>query len=326
MENIPMKKKTKIIFFGTSDFSVQILESLLEHKYDIAMAVTQPDRKVGRKQEVVCSPVKRIAETKNIRIIQPDKLRKNFIFRELKNINPDVFIVASYGNILPKELLEIPKFGSINLHASLLPKYRGASPIQGAILSGDSETGVTIMLMNEKMDEGDILAQEKIAIGKNDTTSSLMIKLGDLGGELIVKLLPKWIEGGIESQKQNSNEATYCGKVKCEDGQVDWSQPAEKIYRQWKALYPWPGIYTYLSEKRRYSKLKLNKIGIEKGVETGEKPGKVVEYNQKIGVQTGDGIVFFKNIQPEGKNAMVMDDFLRGHRDFLSTNLINIKK
>jgi methionyl-tRNA formyltransferase len=321
-----MKNKIKIVFFGTSDFSVQILKSLLYYNYDVVMAVTQPDGKVGRKQEVVSSPVKRVAKIENIRIIQPDKLRKNFIYRELKNVNPDMFIVASYGNILPKELLEIPKFGSINLHASLLPKYRGASPVQSAILSGDSETGVTLMLMNEKMDEGDILAQEKIVISENDTVSSLMIKLGDLGGKLAIKALPKWVDGKIKSQKQNNNEATYCWMIRHDDGQIDWNQPAEKIYRQWKALQPWPGIYTYAKEKKGYLMLKLNKIRIGKKVDTGEKPGKVVEYNQKIGVQTGDGLIFLDSVQLEGKKIMAIDDFTRGRHDFLSSILINNKK
>jgi methionyl-tRNA formyltransferase len=321
-----MKDKIKIVFFGTSDFSVQILKCLLDHNYDVMMAVTQPDRKVGRKQEVVCSPVKRIAEIENIRIIQPDKLEKNFIYRELKNINPDVFIVASYGNILPKDLLEIPKFGSINLHASLLPKYRGASPVQGAILSGDPETGVTLMLMNEKMDEGDILDQENIIIDENDTTSSLTIKLGELGGKLAVKSLPKWIDGKIKSQKQKSSEATYCRIIKHKEGLIDWNQPAEKIFRQWKAFESWPGIYTYVNEKTGYLILKLNSIRIDKNTDTGEKIGKVVEYNQKIGVQTGKGIVFLDTVQLEGKKMMKIDDFVRGRPDFLFSILINNKK
>jgi methionyl-tRNA formyltransferase len=321
-----MKEKIKVVFFGSSDFSARILKSLLARGYDVAMVVTQPDRKAGRKQKVACSPVKRTAEAENIRIIQPDRLRKIFITRELKNVNPDIFVVASYGNILPRELLEIPKFGSINIHASLLPKYRGASPVQSAILSGDLETGITLMLMNEKMDQGDILAQKKIAINENDTAPDLMEKLGDLGGKLLLESLPKWTGGKIKPRKQKSNEAIYCRTIKREDGQVDWRWSAENIQRQWRAFHPWPGIFTYLKGKKGYLTLKLSRIRIDKKANSGKKPGKVVEYNQKTGVQSGDGIVFLDRVQLEGKGAMAIDDFIIGHHYFLSSNLINNKK
>lgn len=321
-----MNERIKIVFFGTSDFSVQIFESLLAHNYNIVMTVTQPDRKVGRKREVASPSVKKIAEKMNIQFLQPDKLKDNSIFRELKKINPDAYVVASYGNILPKEILEIPKLGSINVHTSLLPKYRGASPVQSAILSGDLKTGVTLIQMNEGMDEGDTLTQEKISIGENDTTPDLMMKLGKLGGEMIVKLLPKLIAGKLKSQKQNGSKATYCRIIKREDGQVDWSQPAEKIYRQWKALQPWPGIYTYIKEKKGYLVLKLSKIEIDKKADTGEKPGKVVKYNQRTGIQAGKGIVFLNAVQLEGKKMMTIDDFVRGRHDFLSSSLVNNKK
>jgi len=318
-----MKRRIKIVFFGTSDFSVRILEGLLANGYEIAMAVTQPDKKAGRKQKIIGSPVKRFTETEGVKIFQPDNLKEKSVFRELKSVDADVFIVASYGNILPKELLDLPKFGSINLHASLLPKYRGASPVQSAILSGDNETGVTLMLMNEKMDEGDIINQKKISIGKNDTAVSLMEKLGTLGENLILESLPKWINGKINAQKQNSSEATYCGMIRRENGQIDWSRPAEKIFRQWRALQPWPGVYTYLNEKNRNLMIKLNRMTINEKVDTGEKPGKVVQFNQEIGVQAGSGIVILESVQMEGKRDMAIGDFIKGHHDFLSSILIN---
>ncbi|HUD08635.1 MAG TPA: methionyl-tRNA formyltransferase, partial [Candidatus Saccharimonadales bacterium] len=221
------KKNLKIIFFGTPKFAAVILKSLLDNKFDMAAVFTQPDKKVGRKQEVAYSPVKDLAQKNKIEIFQPQSLRESGLSEAIKEIKPDLFVVAAYGKILPKDILEIPELGAVNIHTSLLPKYRGASPVQCAILSGAKKTGITLMKMNEKMDEGDILVQEKIKIGENDTTDTLMKKMAELGAKMITNFIPGWVEGKIKPVRQDHSKATYCKPVKRDDGKIDWNSPAE---------------------------------------------------------------------------------------------------
>jgi methionyl-tRNA formyltransferase len=311
------KEKIKIIFFGTPQFAVVILKALIKIDYDIAAVFTQPDKKIGRKQEVVFSPVKDLALKNKIEIFQPESLRDTKLAEEMKKINPDLFIVAAYGKILPKEILEIPKYGAINVHASLLPKYRGASPVQCAIINGEKETGITLMKMNEKMDEGDILVQEKIKINENDTTDTLMKKMAELGAKMTVKFVSDWVEEKIKPTKQNHADATYCKTVKKEDGKIDWSNTAEEIYRQWRAYLPWPGIFSDLKIKNQQKRLKLLKIENAPDEETGGKPGKIVKYNRGIAVQAKKGLVILKKIQLEGKKEMDVSDFVRGFPEFI---------
>lgn len=306
----------KIIFFGTPEFAAGILKSLIEAGHDIAAVFTQPDRKIGRKQEVVFSPVKRVAQARGARIFQPENLRDVGTIGEIRKIGADLMVVAAFGKILPKEILEIPRFGSINVHASLLPRYRGASPVQSAILEGEKETGVTLMLMNEKMDEGDILAQKKIKIGKDDTGGILLEKLGKLGAEMTVKLIPEWVSGKIKPRPQNGAEATYCKIVKREDGKTDWNDTAEKILRKYRAYFPWPGIYAFFSDKGGKKRLKLTDIGAVFEADLGKEPGEITEFENKIVVQTGKGAVVLKRVQAEGKKETDIRDFLRGQKDF----------
>src|SRR4030042_2893868 len=210
------KDDNKIIFFGTPEFAAVILKYLIENKFDIAAVVSQPDKKSGRRREMMVSPVKKLAIGNKIKIFQPVGLRDRKIIREIREFGADLFIVAAYGKILPKELLKIPKFGAINVHASLLPKYRGASPVQCAILAGEKERGVTLMLINEKMDEGDILAQEKIEIGEDETTDALLDKLSRLGAEMIVKLISGWIGGKKKHIPKGREKVTYCKPIQRE--------------------------------------------------------------------------------------------------------------
>lgn len=310
------KKNFKIIFFGSPDFAAVVLDSLIKNQFNIVSVFTQPDKKIGREQKTAFSSVKNLAIRNKIRVSQPESLKDNGAAGEIKKINPDLIVVAAYGKILPKKILEIPRFGSVNVHASLLPKYRGASPVQSAILADEKETGITLMLMNEKMDEGDILAQEKIEIGENDTAENLLEKLGKSGAEMIVKFIPEWTSKKINPRPQDGKEATYCGMIKREDGKVNWNEPAEKIYRQYRAYQPWPGIYTFYEKNHRPSRLKLTDILSDKEINTGEKPGKIVEYNRNIAVQTGKGLIVLREVQPEGKKTMNIKEFIRGNSLF----------
>jgi methionyl-tRNA formyltransferase len=315
------KDKPKIVFFGTPEFAAVILKSLLDNDYNIAAAFTQPDKKIGRKQEIVGSPVKKLALEKKIEVFQPDNLREGGLCEEIKNIEPDLFIVAAYGKILPKNILEIPKYGAINVHGSLLPKYRGASPVQCAILGGEKETGITLMKMNEKMDEGDILLQEKIKIDENDTTNILMERLAELGAKMTAYFIPDWISEKIDSSPQDHSKATYCKPVKRDDGKIDWNSTAEETYCKWRAYFPWPGIFSDLKIKNQSKRLKLLGIEIVADMETGEKPGKIVKYNQEIAVQTKKGLIVLKKIQLEGKKEMDVNDFVMGFPEFVGESL-----
>jgi len=242
---------------GTPRFAETILEKIIAAGYNVVAVFTQPDKKIGRKQKIAFSPVKNLAVGNKIKIFQPESLKDNSVAGEIKKINPDLIIVAAYGKILPKIILEAPKYGCINVHASLLPKFRGASPVQGAILEGEKETGITLIRMNEKMDEGDILIQKKIAIKEDNTAQSLSGKLGRLGSEMIIELIPDWISGKIKPAKQDDRKATYCRVIKRDSGKIDWEESAEKIYRKWKAYQPWPGVFTFFREGERMKQLKL---------------------------------------------------------------------
>jgi methionyl-tRNA formyltransferase len=310
------KENIKIIFMGTPQFAADILNEIIEIKYNIISVYTQPDKKFGRNQDVFLSPVKRLALGNKIKIFQPDNLKNEDVLKNIKESNPDLIVVAAYGKILPKEILEIPLFGCLNIHASLLPKFRGASPIQNAILAGEKETGVTLMLMSEKMDAGDILKQIKIKISDSDTTEYLTQKLSRLGKEVIGENLSKWILGKIKPEKQDEKSATFCRTIKRENGLVDWEKTAEEIYNLWRAFQPWPGIYTIVKLKNEERRIKLVEIGINSSFDSSEKIGKVVEFNQKKAVQTGKGIVILKKIQLEGKKTTSMEDFQRGYPNF----------
>ena len=310
------KRNKKIIFFGTPDFAAVILKALMKNGFNVVAVFMQPDKKIGRKQEATFSPVKKLALEKKIKIFQPENLRNESLIGKIREIGADLIIVAAYGKILPKEILKIPRYGSVNVHASLLPKYRGASPVQGAILGGEKETGVTLILMNEKMDEGDVLMQEKIQVGESETAENLLRKLGRLGAKMLVGFVPDWISGKIKPQPQDETKAIYCKPIRREDGKINWSKPAEEIYRKYRAYQPWPGIFTSYDKKGRLSRLKLISISAEQGVGAGKKPGEVVKYDQDVGIQTGKGLIILYKVQPEGKKIMSVSEFLCGNPRF----------
>ncbi|OGI25455.1 MAG: methionyl-tRNA formyltransferase [Candidatus Moranbacteria bacterium RBG_13_45_13] len=316
----------KIIFFGTPEFASGILESLIGAGYKISAVFTQPDKKVGRDRKIVFSPVKKLALRREIKVFQPESLREIRIIRDIGKIGANLFIIAAYGKILPKEILDIPEFGAINIHASLLPKYRGASPVQCAILEGEKETGITLMLMNEKMDEGDVLVQEKMEIGENETAQILLEGLEKLGAKMMVGFIPDWTSGKVNPRPQNHSQATYCQIIRRQDGKINWNFSAAEIHRKWRAYQPWPGIFSIIEipakdGKNQPKRIKLSEVEIIPRSETGEDFGKIIKYNQNVAVQAKQGLIVLKKVQLEGKNEMDMADFVRGYPDFVGSKL-----
>jgi len=306
-------QKEKIIFIGTPEFSVPILESLINNNYRPVLVITVPDKPIGRKQIMTFSPVKLAAKKYGIPIAQPERISdfKN----ELTNLSPELIVVAGYAQFLPKEILEIPKYGCINIHPSLLPKYRGASPIQYAILNGDTETGTTIMLMDEKMDHGKIIAQRKFGIGEEKISFEELSKgLSALSSGLLTQILPEWIHGRIKALPQTESLATFTKILEKKDGRIDWSQPAEKIERKIRALNPWPGTFTNIESKT----LKILKAEV---LQKKEKPGKVFQSEKKLAVGCGENSLILKEVQLEGKKSVLGDNFLHGHQNIISKNL-----
>jgi len=267
-------KPLKFIFFGSSEFSVIILKHLIEAGYLPLAIVTAPDQPVGRKQILTPTPVKILALEKNIPILQPKKLDDDFYNNVLNSLRQladqgndkkevDLFIVASYGKIIPKNILDLSKFGSLNVHPSLLPKYRGASPIQAALLNGEKKTGITIMLMDEKIDHGPILSSAKYPISETENFLTLHNRLAELGAKLLIATMPNFLAGKIKPIEQNHKVATFCKIIKKEEGEINWQKSAEEIYNQWRAYADWPGVYSQLAVNNKQLTIKFIEINIE---------------------------------------------------------------
>lgn len=297
-----------IVYFGTHNFSATILESLIKSGiFDIKLVITQPDRPVGRKKEIQFSPIKILAQKYNLKIDQPETL-KNYSLSE----NADLNIVCQYGLIIPDSILKSAKQDSINVHTSLLPKYRGASPIQSALINGETETGVTIMMMDEKMDHGDILKQEKITIIPDETYLQLSEKMSVMAADLLIKTIVDYLNKKITPQEQNHSAATFCKELTKENGKIDWTKTANEIYNLYRGLTPWPGIWTEWNGKR----LKL--LEIRSAVTTVEN-GKIIAQNDKIFAGCGQNTAIeIIKLQIEGKNAMNAKEFINGFGKLLS--------
>jgi len=309
----PGAPKVRVVFMGTPKLSASLLLSLLENGYNIVGVVTKPDKPQGRKQEEAESEVKKIALAHNVPLLQPEKLDGDAV-AALHDWKPDLIFVAAFGKILPKSVLDIPGFGCINFHTSLLPAWRGASPIQNALLAGAKETGVTLILMDEGMDTGDILAQKSVPILENDTRELLTEKLLVSGNELLLETLPLWIKRKITPKKQDNSKATLCQLIEREDGHIIWTDEAESIYNRYRALMPWPGIFTFWKKDDELLRLKLIRISYQKqNPQISHNIGEVFEVGEKIAVQTGTGLVFLEEVQLEGKNAVSIQDFIRGN-------------
>lgn len=311
----------RIVFMGTPEFAVPSLVALHEaapdHGWQIAGVVTQPDRPAGRGNRVIASPVKAQAEYYDLPVVQPTSLRKDPDARAaIAALQPDLLVVAAYGLILPKSVLAMPQHGAINVHASLLPAYRGASPITTAILDGHTTTGVSIMLMDAGMDTGPVLAQAEQPIHPDDTTASLTERLASQGAALLVATLPNWIGGNLTPTSQDDlpGEVSLCRLIKKDDGQISWQQPAVHIERMTRAYTPWPSAFTTWHGD-------TFKIWRAQPIEGQAEPGKVISTPQGIAVGTGAGLLLLETIQPAGKRALDVKSFLNGAPDFIGAQL-----
>lgn len=311
-----MNSSPPIVFFGTPQFAVTILEQLIASPFAPSLVVTAPDKPVGRKQKLTPPPVKVLAEQHGIPVLQPDKLDEEFI-TTLKTTNYNLFIVAAYGKIIPQAILDIPEHGSINVHPSLLPKLRGASPIQGVILEGLTETGVTIMLMDEKMDHGPTLANIQHAItNPKITTEELSRELATVGADLLVETLPRYLAGAITPEEQNHTEATYTKLITKEDGHINWEKSAEDIERRIRAYTPWPSAYACWDDKQ----IKFLEAEIVDG-EEGNKPGEIYKLGNLFAISTGKGALVPTRVQLAGKSAVDNLTFLQGYPEILGITL-----
>ena len=265
-------------------------------------------------------PVKKAALDSGIPVFQPESLRDQSEVERLVNLKPDVLVAVAFGQILPQQVLDIPEYGCLNIHPSLLPKYRGASPVASAILAGDEETGISIMLLDSGMDTGPVLAQKKVSIDISDTTESLEVKLAEIGSQFLMETLPKWFEHELQPERQNNRGVIYTKQISKKDGELDWQRPAEELGRKIRAFYPWPGCYTRWNGKT----LKVLEAVVLPAVEQSN-PGVVIPLlsNSEIpvGVGTGDGVLGLRRIQLEGKKENYAVEFLRGHKGFVGERL-----
>lgn len=299
----------KIVFMGTPDFAESILNALIESSHTVTAVVTQPDKQKGRGKEVQFSPVKECALKHGIQVLQPERIKAPEAVEELKTLDADIFVVAAFGQILSKEILDMPRYGCINVHASLLPKYRGAAPIQWSVINGDQETGVTIMQMNEGMDTGDMILKTVVPITSEDTGDSMYEKLATAGAALCTDVLDMIENGELHATVQDSTEATYAKRLTKEMGHIRFSKSAVEIERLIRGLNSWPSAYTYLNGKT----FKIWKAKVLDREATGT-PGTVAEVTkQSIIVNTGDGLLELLEVQLEGKKRMVTACFLLGY-------------
>lgn len=300
-------KDKRVVFMGTPEFSVPVLEMLINNT-DVIMVVTQPDKEVGRHHEIKFSPVKACALKNNIEVYQPIKIKKEFEY--ILSKNPDIIITCAYGQIIPVELLETPKYKAINVHASLLPKLRGGSPLHKAIIDGYDKTGITIMYMAEGMDDGDIITQESIRITDDDNVGTIHDKLSILGKKLLLKTLPNIFSGNITRTKQNPNEVTYAYNIKSEEEKIDFNKNARDVFNQIRGMYPFPVANTVLDGT--IIKVCESRIGSK----TSGVPGEIIEvYKDGIGVMCKDKEIILTRIKPSGKKEMSVRDFLNGNRN-----------
>lgn len=298
-----------IVFMGTPDFAVPTLQTLIDSKHQVIGVVTQPDKPKGRSGKLAASPVKEKAMEAGIPVFQPEKVRDEAFLHVLRELNPDVIVVVAFGQILPVQVLELPDYGCLNVHASLLPKLRGAAPIQWSVIQGDKESGVTIMQMDEGLDTGDILMVERYTLDEKETGGSLFEKLSELGGPLILKVLEQAENGSLHPIPQKEEEYTYAKMLTKSIGEMDFNKSAVELERLIRGLNPWPSAYTYLNGKM----LKIWEAQVTAN-ETEHEPGTIIAVEkQSLTVQTGEGALQISSLQLEGKKRMDADAFLRGY-------------
>ena len=311
-----MSNHLRIIYAGTPDFSVAALQALISSPHEVVAVYTQPDRPAGRGRGFKASPVKQKALEHNIPVYQPESLKDENAQQQLKALNADLMVVTAYGLLLPIAVLEIPRLGCINIHASLLPRWRGAAPIQRAILAGDKKTGITIMQMDEGLDTGDILAAAECEIADNETGSSLHDKLMKLGGETLMSVLPAIAQQTQDRTRQNENDACYASKLSKAEAKINWLQAAEGIQRAIRAYNAWPVAYCSYERSNKILNLRLwqAEVVMQNSTAADAVPGQVVAESSKgIDVATGDGVLRITQLQPEGKRKMPVADFLNAN-------------
>ncbi len=293
----------RVVFMGTPKFSVPILEALIKN-YEVVLVVTQPDKEVGRKKTLTPSPIKEVALANNIEVFQPIKIKEDY--QKILDAKPDIIITAAYGQIIPQVLLDAPIYKCVNVHASLLPKYRGGAPIHWAIIKGEEYAGVTIMYMAPKMDAGDIISQDKLLIGESNTTE-LTDRLSILGRDLLLKTLPDIISGNINPIKQNDDEVTFAYNISKDDEKINFNNTCQMVYNQIRGLSDVPGGYCIYNDK----KVKIYSSTYETKDIAGE-IGEVVDTNKRLGIKVKNGVIYPLTIQLEGKNKMSIKDFYNG--------------
>lgn len=306
-------KKTRIVFMGTASFSKEVLQRLIDEGYPVVAVVTQPDRKVGRKKEIKMPEVKELALVHNIKVLQPHSIKEEY--EEIVALQADLIITAAYGQIIPEVILQSAKIAAINVHASLLPQYRGGAPVHQAIIDGQKQTGVTIMYMVKKMDAGNIISQATIDILDSDTTGELYDKLAVLGADLLVKTLPSIIEGSNASIVQDETKVSYAPVITREKEKIDFSKNVEAVYNQVRGLCPWPGGYTmYLGKTVKIWAGKIHHCQNASKHHAHQEAGTIVKlFEDAIGVKTGDGIYLITELQLEGKKRMLVKEYLHGN-------------
>ncbi len=313
VDNPRSETVAKVVFMGTPDFAVPVLRQLIAH-HEVIGVVTQPDRPAGRNRQLQMSPIKQVALEAGIPVQQPEKIRRAEAVAELRQWSPDVYIVAAFGQLLPQAVLDIPPHGSINVHASLLPRWRGAAPIQAVIRAGDAETGITIMKMDAGLDTGAMLSQRAIPLAPDETGQSLQDKLSILGGELLIDTLPGYLSGAIPPVPQDDALATFAPRIEKEEGRINWHNSAAQIERTMRAFTPWPGTYTSWDGKG----LKIHAGSIGAG---SADAGRVSERGGQIAVGTGDGLFYPTRVQLEGRGVVSITDFVRGYPAFVGAVL-----
>lgn len=305
----------RVIFMGTPAFAVPSLAALVEAKFDVAAVVTQPDAPAGRGKSLKPSPVKEFALSRKLPVLQPATLKPIEVVDALRALEPDLIVVAAFGQILRQNVLDIPRYNCINVHASLLPRWRGASPISAAVAAGDAVTGVTLMVMEAGLDSGPILSQREEPIRHDDTTGTLTERLAKMGAELLIEMLPKWVAHEIKPKRQDESRVTLAPRLKKEDGKIDWSRRAAEIERHVRAMTPWPSAFTTWHASHKQIKILRAEIGM---VEHKNKlqNGAVMINRNHVYVQCGNGLLRLVQVQLEGKRAMNADDFARGQPEF----------
>jgi len=310
----------RIIFFGTGTFAALILRDIVQQKdWSVELVVTEPARAAGRGSGLRPSEVNKVASEKKLPLLAPQTLKDHEVYEAIISQGAEVMVVTDYGNIIPPTIFGYPPFGTINVHPSLLPKLRGPSPIQYALVQGLDETGVSLIIIDEKVDHGPLLSQEKLKIAPGDTYLTLEKKLADLGSKLLLRDVPLYLKRSLKPKTQNHQEATFTRKIEKEQGRVNWALSAQEIYNLWRAFLRWPGIFTFGGGKR----LNLIKISLVSppSQENSREPGLLFVASSELLVQCGEGVIRIDQIQPEGKTVLAANEFINGYRHLLDKKL-----